>query len=145
MTDATANEPRATVRAKRYHGRPERATEVTTPARAFLAVPGATSDQTIPPNATAFALPPDCLPPPEPDPADVVRAVLKSWGVPKATPGRVRGTRRQSQAIRAACIALRSLCPSLTLQEIGDHIGGIHHTTVMYALRAAGTGPVVRS
>lgn len=88
---------------------------------------------------TALALPTEALPPLEPDPAVVVAVVCARWGLDRATvtAGGLRGSRRVSLARRACCVALRRLCPSRSLHEIGDAVG-LDHTTVIHHLRIAG-------
>ena len=86
-----------------------------------------------------LTLPPECLPPVEADPAEVVARVCAAWRLEASQVTRtgVRGTRRLSLARRACVVALRRLCPSMSLAEIAGEVG-IDYTTVHYHLGKAG-------
>ena len=82
-------------------------------------------------------LPPECLPPPEPDPAEIVALVARAWRV---TPDDITGFRRDRRVMlarRSAIVALRRLAPGLTTTEIGAAVGR-DHSTVVHHLGIAG-------
>lgn len=85
-----------------------------------------------------LTLPPECLPPVEADPAEIVAAICAAWRLEahQIVGGGPRGSRRVGLARRACVVALRRRCPSMSLPEIGAELN-LDHTTVAYHLRKA--------
>lgn len=76
-------------------------------------------------------------------PTDVIATVCAAWSVdPNAVIAGYRG-RRVVLARRSCVVALhRIFYPAeMSLADIGGYLGGLDHSTVLYALKAAGVSP----